>query len=339
MQFAAGERGLQHVARIHRALGLAGADHGVDLVDEQDDLPFLLGQIREHRLQPLLELAAELRARDQRAHVEREHALVLDALGHLAVDDALREALDESGLAHARLADDDRVVLGAPLQHLDGAADLVVAADDRVDLALLGARGQVDRVLLERLTLLLGVRIGDRPALHLLERLLERGQVRAVAEQKLGERVLLVLEGGEHEDLGRDVLILPRLRLLVGQVQQAAELVRDVQLAAAALHLRQRVEGTIEPGTQAVDVDARLGEKRPHAAAVLIEHGRHQMDGLDELMVPPDGERLRVLKCQLELAGQLVHSHESTFSSRGPGTRPTRRHATRGVRCFRWGER
>ena len=41
VQLAARERGLQHVARIHGAFGLAGADHGVQLVDEQDDLAFL----------------------------------------------------------------------------------------------------------------------------------------------------------------------------------------------------------------------------------------------------------------------------------------------------------
>jgi hypothetical protein len=42
---------------------------------------------------------------------------------------------DDGGLAHARLADQHRVVLGAALQDLDGAADLVVAADHRVELA------------------------------------------------------------------------------------------------------------------------------------------------------------------------------------------------------------
>ena len=42
VQLAARERGLQHVAGVHGALGLAGADHGVQLVDEQDDVAFLL---------------------------------------------------------------------------------------------------------------------------------------------------------------------------------------------------------------------------------------------------------------------------------------------------------
>ena len=37
MQLAARQRRLQHVGRVHRALGLAGADQRVQLVDEQDD--------------------------------------------------------------------------------------------------------------------------------------------------------------------------------------------------------------------------------------------------------------------------------------------------------------
>ncbi len=40
---------------------------------------------REHRLESLLELAAELGAGDQRAHVERDHPLVLQALRHVAL--------------------------------------------------------------------------------------------------------------------------------------------------------------------------------------------------------------------------------------------------------------
>ena len=83
MQLAARERGLEHVAGIHRALGLAGADHGVQLVDEQDDVAFLLGQIVEHGLEALLEFAAELRAGDQRAHVQRQHAAAAQGLREL----------------------------------------------------------------------------------------------------------------------------------------------------------------------------------------------------------------------------------------------------------------
>ena len=38
MQLAARQHRLEQVARVHRAFGFAGAHHGVQLVDEQDDL-------------------------------------------------------------------------------------------------------------------------------------------------------------------------------------------------------------------------------------------------------------------------------------------------------------
>ena len=72
------------------------------------------------------------------AEVERDEALVLEPLGHVALDDAAGEALDDGGLADARLADEHRVVLGAARQHLDDPADLLVAADDGVELARRG---------------------------------------------------------------------------------------------------------------------------------------------------------------------------------------------------------
>ena len=89
----------------------------------------------QHGLQPLLELAAVLGAGHQRAEVERHQPLVLQRLRHVAVDDAQRQPLDDRGLADAGLADQHGIVLGAAGQHLDGAADLLVAADHRVELA------------------------------------------------------------------------------------------------------------------------------------------------------------------------------------------------------------
>ena len=98
--------------------------------------PAACAHLVEHALQPLLEIAAIFGAGDHRAHVEREQAPVLDAVGHVAVGDAQREAFGDRGLADARLADQHRIVLGPAGEHLDGAADFLVAADDRVELAL-----------------------------------------------------------------------------------------------------------------------------------------------------------------------------------------------------------
>ena len=48
--------------------------------------------------------------------------LPLQRLRHVAVDDLLRQSLDDGRLADAGLADQHRVVLGAPAQHLQHAA-------------------------------------------------------------------------------------------------------------------------------------------------------------------------------------------------------------------------
>ena len=138
--------GLEHVGGVHRPLGRARAHHGVQLVDEEDDLALGLLDFLEHGLQAVLELAAVLGPGDQRAQVEGHHALVLQRLGDVARHDALGEALHDRGLAHAGLADEDGVVLGAAGEDLDHAAHLVVAADDGVELALAGQLGEVAAV-------------------------------------------------------------------------------------------------------------------------------------------------------------------------------------------------
>src|SRR5262249_58960235 len=109
---------------------------------------------------------------EQRARSEPPGAPAGQRRGAAARHDALGQALDDRRLADAGLADQYRVVLGAPRQHLDGAADLVVAPDHRVELAAPREVGEVAAVLGERLVLGLGVLIGDaRAAAHRLERL------------------------------------------------------------------------------------------------------------------------------------------------------------------------
>ena len=107
----------------------------------------------QHGLEAVFELAAELGAGDHGAEVDRHQALVPELVGDVAAHDALREALDNGGLADAGLADQHRVVLGAAAEHLHDAADLIVAPDHRVELALARGFGQVDGVALERLVL------------------------------------------------------------------------------------------------------------------------------------------------------------------------------------------
>ena len=310
VQLAARERGLEHVACIHRAFGLAGADHRVQFVDEQDDVAFFLGQILQDGFQALLEFAAKLRAGDQRAHVERQHAPVAQAFGHLVIDDALGQTLDDRRLADAGFADQHRVVLRAPLQHLDHAADFLVAADDRIELGFLGERGQVDRVLLQRLALLLGIfAFHFFTSAHPLDRGFEVGLVRAGGLQGLAD-LALVVERGEHEQLAGDERIAALLRQLVGDVQQPGQVVRDVDVAFLALDRRQLVQRLAQARAQRGDVDAGLRKQRRRGTALLVEQRRHQVHRFEHVVVAPDRQRLGVGQCLLEARSQFVHPHE-----------------------------
>ena len=184
--------------------------------------PSLVLDLVEHRLQALLELAAVLRAGEQRAEVERPHAPVAQRLRHVARDDPLREPFGDRRLADAGLADQHRVVLRAAREDLHHAANLLVAADHRVELPLLGRLGEVAAELLERLVGPLRVLRRDAlPAAHLLDPRLD-----LAARHRL-ER--------EKQVLGRDVLVTEPLALLVRLVEHARERGRDARLLLAAL--------------------------------------------------------------------------------------------------------
>ncbi len=139
---AATERRLQDVGGVERPFGRAGPDQRVQLVDEHDDVR-VLGELLHDRLEALFELTAVLGAGDDQRDVEREQALVGQEVRHVAVDDLLRQPFDDRGLADAGLADEHGVVLGAAAQHLLHPLELVVAADQRIELVLHRRLGEV----------------------------------------------------------------------------------------------------------------------------------------------------------------------------------------------------
>src|SRR6476646_5571875 len=64
--------------------------------------------------------------------------------------DRERQPLGERGLANARFAYEHRIVLAPAQQNMNGPLDLVLAPDERLDLSLGGAIGEVYRKALER---------------------------------------------------------------------------------------------------------------------------------------------------------------------------------------------
>jgi len=215
------------IDELHTLVG-AGADQRMQLVDEQDDVapgPDLL----EHLLQALLEVTAVAAAGDQRAEVERVELLVLQRLGHIALDDVLREPLDHRGLADAGLADQHRVVLGAPRQHLHDPLDFLLPADDRVELALASGLGQVATELVEHQRARRAALATAAAALGRLLALVAREQLQhllahpvevgAELDQHLGRDALALADQPEQDVLGADVVVAELQRLTQRQLE------------------------------------------------------------------------------------------------------------------------
>ena len=238
LQLAAGQHRLEDRRRVDGAFGGAGADERVDLVDEQHDVAAGL-DLLEHLLEALLEVAAVAAAGDQRAEVERVQLLVAQRVGDVVADDLLGEALDDRGLADARLADEHRVVLGAPAEDLHDPLELAAATDDRVELLLAGELGEVATELVEDLAvalvawrvflaLLTGGR-GLRLALALratlvaaeqLDDLLaDPRQVGAELDEHLCGDALALADEAEQDVLGADVVVAELQRLAQRQLE------------------------------------------------------------------------------------------------------------------------
>ncbi len=293
-QLAAGEHRLDHVAGVHRTLGAAGTDDRVEFVDEGDDLALGVGDLLEHGLEALLELAAVLGAGEHRGDVERDEPLVLEPLGHVAVGDARGQTLDDGGLADAWLTDEHRVVLAAARQHLDATADLLVAADDRVDLAARGERREVLAVLLECGELLLGALVGHAMrAAHLLEHL----------EQFLGADV----EAGVHREeevLDGEEVVAQVLAILLGVLDDVGELLAHPRFGTAVRlgELLDRFVGAVAHHQRGL---AELGEHCGNDRALLAHHGAEHVIGsqfgVRQLLGLIDGGRERLLGLQRPL--------------------------------------
>src|SRR3954471_18960439 len=216
---AATERRLQDVRRVERALGRSRADQGVQLVDEDDDVR-VVGQFLHDRLEALFELAAVFGAGDDQRDVEGEDPLVGQKVRHVAVDDLLRQPLDNRGLADAGLADQHGVVLGAAAEDLLHAFELVLAPDQRIELVLHRRLGQV------------AAELGEQ------RRLLDPGQRRLLVEQlddilahgveahpffhqdRRRDRTFLA-QDAEQQVLGADVVVQQPIGLFGRELQDA----------------------------------------------------------------------------------------------------------------------
>ena len=284
-QLAAREHRLEQVGGVHRALGRAGADDRVQLVDEQDDRARGLGDLLEHGLEPVLELAAVLRAGDQRAHVERDDALVLQRLGHVARDDALGEPSTIAVLPTP----------GSPIS-----TGLFLVRRERTwitrrisssrpmtgsSLPLLGGLGEVAAVLLERLVLVLRVLVGHAVrAAHWPA----PGALRA---QRLARPRRLRSASASSRCSVETYSSLSCAGLALGGAQDGDQLARDGRLGGRALDRRQLVERLVDVGADGLRAGAELVEHGHDDAVLLLEQDGEQVLGRGLGMVARGSQR------------------------------------------------
>ena len=282
----------------------------MQFVDEEDDLALGVEDLLEDGLEPLLELAAVFRAGDQGAHVEADDLLVLEPLRDVAADDPLREALDDRGLADARLADQHGVVLRAARQHLNHAADLVVAPDDGIELALLRERGQIAAVPLERLVL--AFRVLVRHALAAANRR-ERFEDAIASEAGLlqdpcGRGAPGLAGDGDEEVFRADVLVLQPLGFGLGEIGDELQPRRN-RRGRSAVHLRLLAKRLPCLTGNRRRVDLQLAQQRRDDAVLLFGERDEQMLGLDLWMAVRLGELLRAEDGFRGFFGEFVEIH------------------------------
>ncbi len=209
----------------------------MNFIDEQNRARLLL-DFREHRLQALLEIASILGARHQRAHVERIDRGIQQHVGHLVLDDHAGQAFRDRRLADARLAHVQGIVLAPAAQDLDGAFDLELAADQRIDLALARRLVQVGRIFLQRIAaaVALALGVGGGAAILAFAALLAAGLRQAMrdeidhvearhilhAEQVGGMRLFLAEDRHQHIGDG-DLFLAARLHVEHGPLQHPLE--------------------------------------------------------------------------------------------------------------------
>ncbi len=307
VQFAARKGGFQQVGGVHGAIGFPGADQGVHLIDEENDPTLGLLNLVEHGFQPLLELAAEFRPGDQRAHVERHQLLVLQAFRHIAIDNAQGEAFHNGGFTDARLTNQDRIVLGPAREHLHGAADFLVAANDRIKLAVARILGQVAGIFLQRVIAFLGGSAVSRAALAKLgDGAFQRLHGDAGILQRSGSGCAGRCGEREQDTLDGDIAVAGLFRAGLGGCKELRALLVEPELAVAPGYARELAKRGIDSLDDKFRAPAGGANEIGGELVAVVQHGFEHMLGREGLVTACQRRGLRALQDGARTFGVLV---------------------------------
>jgi hypothetical protein len=300
LQLATGQRRLEDRGGVDRPLGGARADEVVQLVDEQDDVA-ALGDLLHHLLEALLELSPVLGAGDESGEVERVDLLVLEQLGHVGVGDPLGEPLDDGGLADARLADQHRVVLGAPREDLHDPLDLGLTTDDRVELAFGSELREVAPELVEQLRGLLALAGGSgrrralalappaRSRQHADDLVADLLRIGVEVEQDACRDAFVLAHESEQDVLGADVVVTQRQRFAQRELEHLLGAGRERNLARG--DLLTRADDAHDLRAHPLDGDVKALKHPSREAFLLTQQSEQDVLSADVVVL----ERPRLL--------------------------------------------
>src|SRR6202012_5014434 len=122
-----------------------------------------------------------------------------------------------------------------------------------------------------------------------LDRLLESGALCAIGLEQAAE-LTPVIAGSKYKQLAGNELIAALLRQLVRHIKQFMEVVAEEYFAGRSLYFGNPIESPGKIRAQFRHLGAGLLQKGPCGAALLVEQCRHEMHGLDVLIVATHGQ-------------------------------------------------
>ena len=211
------------------------------------------------------------------------NALFFENVGDVALLNALSQAFSNGGLTDTRFTDQHRVVLGTAAEDLNRAADLFIATDDRIELAVAGGCGEIATVFLQGFIGSFRVLIGHvLAATHGIDSGFQGCCVHAdLVQQPLP--AALIISKGEQQVLDGDVAVAIALFEAVCTVEPVAEAFAEIDRLWSVLERWQLFEVLFNPclkfgwrGT--CFLENAVGQ------AILLEQCQQQMLGFDLLV-------------------------------------------------------
>ena len=150
----------QYVCSIHRACSRTSTYHGVNLVDEDDDVRILFQFLDQH-LHTFLELSTIFRASYYTRHIQRDDTFAEQHWRTVVADNHLCQSLDDGTLTNTRLTNQYGVVLLAASKDFYDALYLAFTTDTGVKFPFLSLLGEVCSEVVDDRCLRLGLLLGS----------------------------------------------------------------------------------------------------------------------------------------------------------------------------------